>query len=243
MYKRKMNIKVFLDGADRASMIEMSGHPLIRGFTTNPSLMKKAGVKDYESFCREILTQLKGKPVSFEVFADDYSEMKRQALKIASWESGSAAKTIYVKIPIINSKGESSIPLIRELSQAGVQLNITALYTLKQVIDTCQAVKGGAKNLVSVFAGRIADSGRDPIPLMQACVEVARSTDPNIELLWASTREVFNIVQADQIGCHVITAPGDVVKKLQGFGKSGDELTLDTVKTFKADAESAGFNL
>jgi transaldolase len=234
-------IKIFLDGADRPAIIEMSTNPLIQGFTTNPSLMRKSGVKDYEGFCKEILTQVRGKPISFEVFADDFKEMKRQALKIAAWDTG--AKNLYVKIPIINSKGESSIPLIHELSQAGVQLNITALYTLKQVIETCQAVKGGARSLVSVFAGRIADTGRDPIPLMEACVEVARSTDPNIELLWASTREAFNIVQADIIGCHIITAPADVIKKVSGFNKSLEEVTLDTVKTFKTDAESAGFSL
>src|ERR1700761_4012390 len=164
-----MKIKIFLDGADRGSMIEMCSSPLIQGFTTNPSLMKKAGVKDYESFCREILPELKGKPVSFEVFADEFGEMKRQALKIASWDIGQ--KNIYVKIPIVNSKNESSIPLIRELSHQGVQLNITALYTYNQVLETAQAVKGGAKSIVSVFAGRIADTGRDPLPLMQAAVE------------------------------------------------------------------------
>jgi transaldolase len=237
-------IKIFLDGADRASILEMSGNPLIQGFTTNPSLMKKAGVKDYESFCREILTQVHGKPISFEVFADEFAEMKRQALKIASWETGQ--KNLYVKIPIINSKGVSSIPLIHELSHAGVQLNITALYSLNQVIETCQAVKGGARALVSVFAGRIGDTGRDPLPLMQACVAVARAADPSgkhIELLWASTREALNIVQADSIGCQVITAPLDVIKKVASFGKSMEDLTLDTVKTFKQDAESAGFSL
>ena len=237
----RSQVKIFLDGADRATMVEMSGNPLIQGFTTNPSLMRKAGVKDYESFCKEILTQLRGKPVSFEVFADDYPEMKRQALKIATWDKGD--HSVYVKIPIINSKGESSIPLIRELSHAGVQLNITALYTFPQVLETCLAVKGGARSLFSVFAGRIADTGRDPMPLMQACVEVARSTDKNIELLWASTREAFNIVQADMIGCHIITAPIDAIKKVAGFNKSLDDVTLDTVKTFKSDAESAGFSL
>ena len=234
-------IKIFLDGADRASMIEMAGNSLIQGFTTNPSLMRKAGVKDYESFCRDILTQIGKKPISFEVFADDFGEMKRQAMKIASWDTG--AGNVYVKIPIINTRRESSIPLIHELSHAGVQLNITALYTLPQVIETCQAVKGGARNLVSVFAGRIADTGRDPLPLMQACVEVACSTDPAIELLWASTREAYNIVQADMIGCHVITAPADVIKKIGAFSRSLDEVTLDTVKTFRQDAETAGFSV
>jgi transaldolase len=234
-------VKIFLDGADRPAIIEMSTNPLIKGFTTNPSLMRKSGVKDYEGFCKEILTQVRGKPISFEVFADEPKEMKRQALKIAAWDTGE--KNIYVKIPIVNSKGESSIPLIHELTHAGVQINITALYTLKQVLETCNAIKGGAKSLVSVFAGRISDTGRDPMPLMQACVEVCRSTGENAELLWASTREAFNIVQADMIGCHIITAPADVIKKVSGFNKSLDEVTLDTVKTFKSDSESAGFSL
>jgi transaldolase len=236
-----MKIKIFLDGADRGSMVEMSSHPLIQGFTTNPSLMKKAGVKDYESFCREILTQIKGKPISFEVFADDFMEMKRQALKIASWDTGQ--KNIYVKIPIVNSKNESSIPLVKELSHQGVQLNITALYTYNQVLETATAVKGGARSIVSVFAGRIADTGRDPIPLMQASVETCKALDKNIELLWASCRETWNIVQADQVGCHIITAPADMIKKVTSFGKDLNEVTLDTVKTFKSDAESAGFSL
>jgi transaldolase len=236
-----MKIKIFLDGADRGSMVEMSSNPLIQGFTTNPSLVKKAGVKDYESFCKEILTQIKGKPISFEVFADDYPEMKRQALKIAAWDIGQ--KNIYVKIPIVNSKNESSIPLIKELSHQGVQLNVTALYTYNQVLETAQAVKGGAKSIVSVFAGRIADTGRDPMPLMLASAETCKALDKNIELLWASCRETWNIVQADQAGCHIITAPADMIKKVTGFGKDLNEMTLDTVKTFKADAESAGFSL
>lgn len=234
-------IKIFLDGADRGSMIEMSSNPLIQGFTTNPSLMRKAGVKEYEPFCREILTQIKGKPISFEVFADEFGEMKRQALKIASWDAG--AKNVYVKIPIVNSKGESSIPLIRELSQQNVQLNITALYTFPQVLETAQAVKGGAKSIVSIFAGRIADTGRDPMPLMQASAEVCRSMDKNIELLWASCRETWNIVQAELSGCHIITAPADMIKKVANFNRDLNEVTLDTVKTFKSDAESAGFSL
>jgi transaldolase len=234
-------IKIFLDGADRGSMIEMASNPLIQGFTTNPSLMRKAGVKDYEAFCKEILTQIKGKPISFEVFADEFGEMKRQAMKIAGWDTG--AKNVYVKIPIVNSKGASSIPLIRELSHQGVQLNITALYTFQQVLETAQAVKGGARSIVSVFAGRISDTGRDPVPMMQASLEVCRSMDSNIELLWASCREAWNIVQADVMGCHIITAPADMIKKVASFNRDLNEVTLDTVKTFKTDSELAGFSL
>ncbi len=234
-------IKIFLDGADRNSMVEMAPNPLIQGFTTNPSLMKKAGVKDYRAFCKEILPLLKGKPVSFEVFADDFSEMKRQGKEIASW--GGSSDQVYVKIPIQNSKGESAIPLVRELSMAGVKLNVTAIYTYRQIWETADAVSKGAPAVVSVFAGRIADSGRDPLPLMQAGVEICNAAGSHVELLWASTREAFNLVQADQIGCKIITAPIDVIKKTAGFGKSSEELSLDTVKAFKADAEAAGFTL
>lgn len=234
-------IKIFLDGAERNSMIEMAKNPLVQGFTTNPSLMKKAGVKDYKAFCQEILTHIGGKPVSFEVFADEFGEMKRQAKLIAAWER--PGDQLYVKIPIINSQGESSIPLIRELSHAGVKLNITALYTAKQVRETCDAVVGGAASIVSVFAGRIADTGRDPMPLMMAGAELCDAVGPRCELLWASTREAFNIVQAEQTGCKIITSPLDMIKKVAAFNKTMEELTLDTVKTFKADADAAGFQL
>lgn len=234
-------IKIFLDGADRASMVEMAKNPMVQGFTTNPSLMKKAGVKDYGAFCREILTQIGGKPVSFEVFADEFPEMKRQAKEIAKWEN--KGDQLYVKIPIINSKGESSIPLIRELSRDGVKLNITALYTTRQVRETAEAVTGGAPSIVSVFAGRIADTGRDPMPLMLASAELCSAAGPQCELLWASTREAFNIVQAEMAGCKIITSPLDMIKKVAGFNKSMEDLTLDTVRTFKVDAEAAGFQL
>jgi transaldolase len=233
-------IKIFLDSSDRATMVEMAGNPLVKGFTTNPSLMRKAGVQDYKTFCQEILTQVKGKPISFEVFADEFPEMKRQALEIRSWDRD---RNIYVKIPVCNSKGESSAPLIRELSQQGVALNITALYTLPQIQKVCEAVKGGAPSLISVFAGRIADTGRDPMPLMLAALETCLAAGPSVELLWASTREAFNIVQADQMGCHVITAPVDMIKRVAGFGRELDEVTLDTVRTFKTDAEAAKFRL
>jgi transaldolase len=234
----KNQIKIYSDGADKASMLEMAARPEIQGLTTNPSLMKKAGVSDYRSFCKEILTHIKVKPLSFEVFADDFAEMKRQALEITTW-----GPNVYVKIPITNSEGKSSIPLIKDLSHQGVKLNVTALFTFEQVVETVQAVAGGAPSIVSIFAGRIADSGRDPMPLMTASSEYCRSMDSNIELLWASTREVFNIVQAELAGCHIITSPPDLIKKLSMLNKDLKELSLDTVRTFKSDSEAAGYKL
>lgn len=231
-------IKIYSDGADKASMLEMAKNPLIQGLTTNPSLMKKAGVTDYKSFCLDILTHIKDKPLSFEIFTDDIQDMKRQGLEINTW-----GKNVYVKIPITNSKGESTIPLIRELSQNGVKLNVTAILTMKQTIDTVLALKGGAPSIVSIFAGRIADTGRDPMPLMQAAAELCRGTDPNIELLWASTREVYNIVQAEVAGCHIITSPPDIIKKISNFNKDLSTLSLETVQMFKTDSEAAGFKL
>lgn len=231
-------IKIYSDGADRGTLLEMNANPLVQGMTTNPSLMKKAGVKDYRSFCKEILTQIRTKPISFEVFADDFSEMKRQGLDINSW-----GPNVYVKIPITNSEGQSSIPLIRELSQQGVKLNVTAIFTLKQVTETCQALKGGAPSVVSVFAGRIADTGRDPMPLMQASSEICRATGPQVELLWASSREPFNVVQAELAGCHIITVTADIIKKVPLFNKDLEQMSLETVRAFKSDSESAGFAL
>jgi transaldolase len=231
-------VKIFLDGADRASMIEMNKNPLVQGFTTNPSLMKKAGVTDYKGYCQEILTQVGGKPISFEVFADEFSEMQRQAMQIKDW-----GKNVYVKIPVINTRGQSAAPLIRELSRAGVKLNVTAIFTIAQVWETCEALRGGAPSIVSVFAGRIADTGRDPMPLMQASSELCASTGDQVECLWASTREAYNIVQAELTGCRIITAPMDMIKKVSGFNREPHDLSLDTVKTFKADSESAGFRL
>ncbi len=231
-------IKIYSDGADRASMLEMAANPLIQGLTTNPSLMKKAGVKDYRAYSKDILSQITQKPISFEVFADDFKEMHRQALEINSW-----GKNVYVKIPITNSKGESAIPLIRELSQQKIKLNVTALFTLKQVHETALALQGGAPSIASVFAGRIADTGRDPMPMVMASREICASADKNIELLWASTREAFNIVQAEQAGCHIITVPFDIIKKISGFNKDLEKMSLETVQTFKSDSDSAGFTL
>jgi transaldolase len=231
-------VKIFLDGADRGTMLEMAKNPVVSGFTTNPSLMKKAGVKDYRGYCQEILTQIGGKPISFEVFADEFAEMKRQAQMISLW-----SQNVYVKIPVINTRGESAAPLIRELSQSGVKLNVTAIFTIAQVWETCQALRGGAASIVSVFAGRVADTGRDPVPLMQASAELCAATGSQVECLWASTREAYNIVQAEQTGCRIITAPADMIRKVASFNREPYDLSLDTVKTFKADSEAAGFQL
>jgi len=231
-------VKVYSDGADKASMLEMAKNPLIKGLTTNPTLMKRAGVTDYRAFCKDILTHIKDKPLSFEVFSDEFPEMKKQALEIASW-----ADNVYVKIPITNSEGQSSIPLIQELTHSKVKLNVTAILTWDQIINTVLALKGGAPSIVSVFAGRIADTGRDPMSMMTAASELCRAVDKNIELLWASSREAFNIVQAELSGCHIITATPELIKKMSMFNKSLNDLSLETVRMFKADAEAAGFKL
>lgn len=233
-----LSVKIFSDGAEKNSLLEMTKDPKISGFTTNPSLMKKGGVTDYKAFSKEILTHITDKPISFEVFSDDFKEMERQAMEIASW-----GKNVYVKIPIMNSEGRSSLPLVQKLSHEGVSLNVTAILTLEQVTGTCQALKGGSRSIVSVFAGRVADTGRDPLPLMQAALAICQATDPNIELLWASCREVFNIVQANTMGCHIITVPPDIIKKMNLFGTDLTRLSLDTVRTFSKDAQSAGFTL
>lgn len=231
-------IKIYSDGADKASMLEMAKNPSVQGITTNPSLMKKAGVTDYKSFCHDILGLIQDKPISFEVFSDDINEMRRQALEIKTW-----GKNVYVKIPITNSEGISTIPLVQELSHKGVKLNVTAIFTLQQIVDTVMAVKGGAPSIVSVFAGRIADTGRDPMPLMTTASEYCKKMDKNIELLWASCREVFNIVQAEICGCDIITAPPDIIKKMSSFNRELEDMSLDTVRTFKKDSEAAGFSL
>lgn len=231
-------IKLYSDGADKASFLEMAANPAVKGFTTNPTLMKKAGVKDYAPFCKEILPIIQDKPISFEVFSDEFPEMKRQALEIASW-----GPNVYAKIPVTNSEGLSSIPLIRELAGKGVKLNVTAVLTLRQCVEVCEALKNGPASILSVFAGRIADTGRDPVPLMATALEICRHYDPKIELLWASTREVYNIAQAEKIGCAIITVPPDILKKVTMFGKDLTQLSLETVRMFKSDAEAAGFKL
>ena len=230
-----LKIKLFADGADRAGMLEMYRNPRIKGFTTNPTLMRKAGIADYEKFAREILQEIPDRPISFEVFSDEFDEMRRQALTIAKWGSN-----VYVKIPISNTRRESSIPLIRELSQQGVKLNITAMLPLDQTRDVSAALAGGPSSYVSVFAGRIADTGRDPVPLMAAAVQLVNQYG-NQELIWASPRELLNIFQANAIGCHIITATNDILKKLELVGKDLHEYSLDTVKMFRNDALKAGF--
>ena len=231
-------VKVFADGADLNSMMELSKHPLVKGFTTNPTLMKSAGVTDYKGFAKKVLTLIPDRPVSFEVFADDLPEMKRQGLEIKSW-----GKNVNVKIPVTNSEGKPTTELIRELSLSGVSLNVTAVFTLDQVWEVCSALKGGAPSILSVFAGRIADTGRDPVPLMQAALEICRTHDRNIELLWASSRETWNIVQADLIGVDIITVTPDQLKKTSAFNKDLRQYSLETVQMFKRDAEAAGFHL
>lgn len=236
--RSRPGIKIYCDGADFDSMIELAALDDVHGLTTNPSLMRKSGITDYRGFCRKVLERIRVKPISFEVFADDFEEMGRQAREIASW-----GKNVYAKIPIMNSEGRSAIALIRELSDEGIHLNVTAVLTLRQVIEATEAMKNGPESILSVFAGRIADTGRDPMPLMRAALELCRAASPKIELLWASTREVFNIVQAEESGCAIITVPFDILKKRSMFGKSLEEVSLDTVKTFKNDAEKAGFSL
>lgn len=232
-----LRVKIFADGADKAGMLEMYRNPLIKGFTTNPTLLRKAGVSDYQAFAQDILKAILDRPISFEVFSDEFEEMEAQARKISAW-----GENVYVKIPVTNTRGESSVRLIRELTKGGVKVNVTAMMTLDQVRDVAQALQGGLPAYVSMFAGRIADTGRDPIPLMAAAVEILRLY-PNVELIWASPRELLNIFQADQVGCHVITATNDVLKKLDLVGKDLHVFSLDTVKMFRDDALKAGYVL
>jgi len=232
-----LKVKIFADGADKAGILEMYRNPLIKGFTTNPTLMRKSGVVDYQEFALSIVEAIRDRPISFEVFSDDFDEMERQARKIARW-----AGNIYVKIPVTNTRQEPSIKLIRRLAQAGIKLNVTAMLTLDQVRDVSAALAGGPPACVSVFAGRIADTGRDPVPLMAAAVELI-GMYPNVELIWASPRELLNIFQADAIGCHIITATNDILRKLGLVGKDLREYSLDTVKMFHDDATKAAYTI
>ena len=232
-----LKIKIFADGADKAGMIELYRNPMIRGFTTNPTLMRKAGIRDYEAFARDILAAIPDRPISLEVFSDEFEEMRRQALKIASWGGN-----VYVKVPVTNTRAESSAPLVTDLTRAGVKLNVTALTTVEQVAAVAGALRGGAAAIISVFAGRVADAGVDPVPLMRDAVRAA-SASPNAEVLWASPRELLNILQADAVGCHIITVTHDLLKKLPLIGKDLAEFSLDTVKMFRRDALEAGFRL
>jgi transaldolase len=232
-----LKVKIFADGADKAGMLEMCDKPYIKGLTTNPTLMRKAGIADYRAFAREILDLVRDKPISFEVFSDDFAEMETQALEIASW-----GKNVFVKIPVSNTKRQPSTDLVRRLAKRGVCLNVTALMTLGQVRDVVDALDANTPAYVSVFAGRIADTGRDPNPLMAAAVEIL-NLKPKAELIWASPRELLNIFHADQVGCHVITVTNDILKKLELVGKDLDDYSLDTVKMFRSDAVAAGFRL
>ena len=232
-----LNVKIFADGADKAGMLEMASKSFVKGLTTNPTLMKKAGIIDYKAFALEILKEIKEKPISFEVFSDDFDEMEKQAMEIASWGSN-----VYVKLPITNTKGEPVYNLISKLASKNVKMNITAIMTLEQVKEVVNNLNPLVPSYVSVFAGRIADTGRDPLPLMIKSVEMLK-VNPLSELIWASPRELFNIFQADQIGCQVITVTNDVLKKLDLVGKDLNDYSLDTVKMFYNDAKSAGFSI
>jgi transaldolase len=233
-----LRVQVFADGANLESMLALASDPLVKGFTTNPTLMRQSGVKDYAAFSRQVLEAIPDKPISFEVLADDPSEIRRQALLIASW-----GDNVYVKVPVTNSEGIPLYSLVRDLSHQGVKVNVTAVFTLEQVSASCQALAGGAPSVVSVFAGRIADAGRDPVPHMRAALSICRSVDRSIELLWASPREILNVVQADEIGVDIITVTEAIRTKLHLLGKDLTEFSRETVLMFKKDGESAGFRL
>lgn len=230
-------VKIFADGADRASMLASYANPLVAGFTTNPTLMRQAGVTDYRAFARDIVAAIPDRPISFEVFSDEFDDMERQAREIATWGSN-----VYAKIPVSNTEGKVSYDLVQRLSHDGVKVNVTAIFLLEQVREVAAAVAGGAPCCVSVFAGRIADAGLDYMPVMAESVELL-APNPRAELIWASPREVYNVVQADRIGCHIITCTSDIIKKLPTLGKELGQFSLDTVQTFYADATAAGYSL
>jgi transaldolase len=232
-----LNIKIFADGAEKAGMLELAKKPYIKGFTTNPTLMRKAGVTDYAQFAREILSAITDRPISFEVFSDEFSEMERQARLISSW-----GENVYVKIPITNTKGASSIPLIKKLVSQKIKLNVTAILTLEQVREVAPALSLKTPSVVSVFAGRIADTGRDPVPIMREAKKIL-ARNKKAELLWASTREVLNIAHAEAAGCHIITVTNDILKKAEKMGYDLAALSLDTVKMFYEDGKQAGYCL
>jgi transaldolase len=232
-----LKVKLFADGADLAGIKEMAANASIKGFTTNPTLMRKAGVTDYKAFALQALQVVSGRPISFEVFADEFGEMEKQALEIASW-----GKNVYVKIPVMNTKGKFSGPLVERLSRAGVRVNVTAMLTIDQVRRVTERLAPETPAVISVFAGRIADTGRDPVPLMAEAVKIMK-TKPNAELIWASPRELLNIFQADAVGCHIITATNDILKKLSLVGKDLDRYSLETVEMFYRDAVAAEYGI
>ncbi len=232
-----LKIKIFSDGAEKKEMLDMNGKAFIKGFTTNPSLMRKTGIKNYETFAKDILSTIKEKPISFEVFSDDFDEIERQAMKIASW-----ADNVYVKIPITNTKKQNSAKLIKSLSEKKVKLNVTAIMTLDQVKIAVKMLNKKIPSIISVFAGRIADTGRDPIPIMKDCLNEMKN-NPSSELLWASSREFLNIFQADTIGCHIITVTNDIINKVELINFDLEEYSLNTVKKFYKDASEADFKI
>ena len=234
---QKLKIKIFADGADFESINKLNTKNYIRGFTTNPSLMKKAGIKNYKEFALKILSKIKDKPISFEVFSDDLVEMEKQAMEIATW-----GKNINVKIPITNTKKESTNEIIERLSNQGIECNITAIFTVNQLKNVFQILNKNTPAILSVFAGRIADTGIDPENIMAECVQASKSK-PKSEILWASTRELVNIFQADKIGCQIITVPHEILSKIDSIGKNLDDYSLDTVKSFYKDAVAAGFKI
>ena len=237
MCRKDLKIKIFADGANKEDMLSAYRAGQVDGFTTNPSLMRKAGVSNYESFAKEVLAEIKNVSISFEVFSDELDDMEREARKIASW-----AKNIHVKIPVQNTRGQFTGPLIKKLHGEGIPLNITAILTVDQVRKVAQNLRGDVSSIVSVFAGRIADTGVDPIPAMKECAAILKPL-VQCELLWASSREVLNILQAQECGCHIITVTNDILKKLGMLGKDLDELSLDTVKMFFEDSAKAGFKI
>jgi transaldolase len=232
-----LKVQIFADGADKAGMLEMYNKSYIKGLTTNPTLMKKAGIANYSAFCKEVLKEIKDKPVSFEVFSDSFDEMELQAMEIASW-----GENVYVKIPVTNTKSETCYSLIKKLSDKKVKLNVTAIMTLTQVRDVVASLNPNVPSYVSIFAGRIADTGRDPVPMMAEAVEILKVA-PAAELIWASPRELLNIFQADEVGCQVITVTNDILKKLTLLGYDLDNYSLDTVKMFYNDALAAGYSI
>ena len=233
----QLKVKIFADGAEKSGMLEMAEKSWVQGLTTNPTLMRKVGISDYKAFAKDILGLICEKPISFEVFSDEFTEMERQAMEIASW-----GDNVYVKVPITNTRREPIYPLIRKLVTRKVKLNVTALMTLEQVKGTVEALDPAVPSYISVFAGRIADTGRDPLPLMVDSLKVMK-TNPRAELIWASPRELLNIFQADEIGCHIITVTNDILKKLSLVGYDLSEYSLDTVKMFYQDGKAAGFSI
>jgi len=230
-------VKIFADGADRASILELSENPLIRGFTTNPTLMRKAGITDYEAFGRSLARSIPERPFSFEVLSDDFDEMEQQARRIATW-----GENVYVKIPVTDTNGRSAAPLVKRLAEQGVKINVTALMTLAQVDAVVPALRNGAPSCISIFAGRMADAGVDPLPMLSETLARLRHYS-NIELIWASPRELYNIIQAEEIGCHIITVTHDLLRKIPLIGRDLTEYSLETVKMFAEDARAANFTL